>query len=361
MAEILIYGSYGYSGDLILRQALDAEIDAVAAGRNDDAVQAQARELGVESAVFDLENRTKMEEALSNVEAVIHCAGPFVHTAEPMLNASLATGTHYTDITGEINVIQHAKDQSEEAAEQEVMVMPGTAFDVVPTDCMAAHLNERLPEATSLSLGFDIMDAWDIAGGTLATAIENCTNDKAGVFLGNTVVRRDGRVESHPPAWRSREIDFGYASKQALTIPWGDIVTAYHTTGIPNIEVFAALNPMERMMVKSIRYIGWLYEFDAYRHVVSNIVQRYVSGPVDRGAGEHPTGVWGRAEDAQGNVVESRLRGPTAAYDIVAEAPVAIAKRILDGNAPPGFQTPAGAYGPDLVFDVADMEREDVQ
>lgn len=360
MADVLIYGSYGYSGDLIAREAIDEGIEVILAGRNRAKILEQAKALDAESRVFGLDDQGVMEDALRDVEVVVHCAGPFIHTFEPMVEACLDTGTHYLDITGETAVFRSIASRDEAAREVGVMLLPGTAFDVVPTDCMAAYLQEQLPSAIELSLGFDIMDAWHLASGTIATAIENVPNDDAGVFLGNTIVRRDGEIVVRPPGWKSRRIDFGYQTKTALTIPWGDIVTAYHTTGIPNIEMYSGLNRPERVMVKSIQYIGWLYEFDSIRRTVSELVQRFKSGPSSTERDRDRSGVWGEARDDTGNVVEARLVCP-GGYDIVEQAPVAIARRILDGDASAGFETPAGAYGPDLILDVDGVVREDLQ
>lgn len=357
MGEILVYGSYGYSGNLIAREALSQGFDVVLAGRNRKKVTDQANELGADYRVFDLEDRDVIESALADVELVAHCAGPFVDTFEPMVDACIATRTHYLDLTGETLVFRSVADRDEEAKDVGVMLMPGTAFDVVPTDCMAAFLHEQLPSATSLSLAFDIMPAWEIAGGTIATAIQNVPNEDAGVFLGNTIVRRDGEIEVRPPGWRSKEIDFGYDTKTALTIPWGDVVTAYHTTDIPNIEVYAALSAPERALLKSIKYIGWLYEFDAFRHGVAGLVQTVKSGQSEADRDADRSGVWGEVRDDDGNVVNARMIGP-GGYDIVSQMPVAIAERALWGDAPAGFQTPAGAFGPDLILDIDEVSRE---
>lgn len=360
MSDVLVYGSYGYSGDLIAREALDQGLDVVLAGRNREKVTEQQAELGTDGEVFALDESEAVRAALEDVEVAIHCAGPFVHTAEPMVDACLETGTHYLDITGEIAVFEDIEARSGAAEEAGVMLLPGTAFDVVPTDCMAAYLEERLPSATDLSLAFDIMPAWEIAGGTLATAIENSTREAAGVFLGNTVVRRDGEIEVRSPAWKSRSVDFGYATKTAVTIPWGDVFTAYHTTGVPNIEVYAGLSRPERVLVKSFRYIGWMYRFEPFRRSVAKAVQRIQSGPSGEERRQDRSGVWGRAVNDEGEAAEARLLCP-GGYDVVAQAPVAITRRALEGDAPPGFQTPAGAYGPDLVLEVDGVTREDVQ
>src|SRR5687768_8923152 len=146
--SVVLYGATGYTGRLIARLASTYDIRPILAGRNPDAVAALARELGFEHRVFSLDDDAALERALRGASAVLHCAGPFSLTSEPMANACLRTGVHYIDITGEIDVFEqlHARDAAARAAG--MMLLPGAGFDVVPSDCLAAHLKRRLPSAT---------------------------------------------------------------------------------------------------------------------------------------------------------------------------------------------------------------------
>src|SRR5688572_29198476 len=155
MGDWLIYGANGYTGKLIVAEAVKRGLKPVLAGRNTAAVRELAERYGLPARSFDLSNATTAASALSGVPLVLNCAGPFSQTAAPMLEACLASGAHYLDITGEIDVFAHCHAQDARARAAGIVVLPGAGFDVVPTDCLAAMLQRDLPTATSLVLAFE--------------------------------------------------------------------------------------------------------------------------------------------------------------------------------------------------------------
>ncbi len=221
----MIYGANGYTGELIAREAVKRGERPVLAGRNAAAIEPLARELGLEWRAFDL-----ARPDLSGVQLVLHCAGPFMHTSRPMVDACLAAGVHYLDITGEIAVFEAVFRRDAEARQRRVTLLPGVGFDVVPTDCLAAQLHAELPDANELWLAFFTRSG--VSRGTLRTMIE-------GAGLGGAI-RRDGRIKVVPQMYDVQEIPFTSGPKLAMTIPWGDISTAYRSTGIPNIRVYSS-------------------------------------------------------------------------------------------------------------------------
>src|SRR3954451_22653173 len=225
----LIYGANGYTGELIAREAVRRGQKPILAGRNAEKVAALANELGLESRAFPLD-----KPQLAGIDAVLHCAGPFVHTSAPMVRACIAAGAHYLDITGEFTVFESVMATTDDAARAGVTLIPGVGFDVVPTDCLAAMLAARLPGATELELAFYSPGA-EISRGTLKTMIEGI--DEGGA------IRRDGKIVRFPPAFDEKEIPFSIAPRMAMTVLWGDVSTAFHTTGIPNIRVYTAASP----------------------------------------------------------------------------------------------------------------------
>ena len=213
----MIYGANGYTGELIARAAVSRGLKPVLAGRSRDKVQALARELGLEARVFSLEDEVRLLAQIKGHDLVLHCAGPFSATAAPMMEACLRANAHYLDITGEIAVFEHAQSLNDRARAAGVVICPGVGFDVVPTDCVAAALKNAMPDATHLALGFDSRSS--ISPGTAKTSIEGMTQGGK--------VRRDGKIISVPLAYRVRRIDFGAGEKLAMTIPWGDVSTAW--------------------------------------------------------------------------------------------------------------------------------------
>src|SRR5215207_9732772 len=172
MPNFLIYGSYGYTGQLIVERALKEGLRPVLAGRNEKKLRIQAEQYNLDCRVFSLKDSAKLDSALSEVDAVLHCAGPFIHTFRQMAEACLRTKRHYVDISGEIPGFEALAAMTDQAKQAGIMVLPGGGFDVVPTDCLAAHLKKRLPDATHLRLFLRGVGA-GVSRGTAKSAIEN--------------------------------------------------------------------------------------------------------------------------------------------------------------------------------------------
>ncbi|HEY2848035.1 MAG TPA: saccharopine dehydrogenase NADP-binding domain-containing protein [Pyrinomonadaceae bacterium] len=347
MPNFLIYGAYGYTGELIARCAAERGLKPMLAGRNAEKTREVAERFGFEYRVFGLDEDAMLDAALEEVDVVLHCAGPFSLTSKRVVEACLRNKKHYTDITGEIAVFEACAARDQQARDAGVMLMPGVGFDVVPSDCLARHLKDRLPTATRLSLAFYGMGK--LSHGTQATMTMNVGKGGA--------VRRDGKVTPVPPAWRTREIDFGDVTKTGVTIPWGDVATAWYSTGIPNIEVYTVVPLRNLKMLKMSRYLGWLLATGfAQRYLQANIP---AGGPSDEERAKGRTLMWGEATDDAGNRVESRQQGPEG-YTLTAIAALNIVERILASNFTSGYQTPAKAYGADLVLEIGGVARQDL-
>ncbi|MGB7200902.1 MAG: saccharopine dehydrogenase NADP-binding domain-containing protein [Pyrinomonadaceae bacterium] len=345
--NFLIYGANGYTGELITRFAAERGLKPILAGRNAIAIETLAKKYHFEYRVFALDETDRVDAALQEVDMVLHCAGPFSITSRPMVEACLRNKKHYTDITGEISVFETCAAMDKKAQDAGVMLMPGVGFDVVPSDCLALHLKNRLPTATNLSLAFYGMGR--ISHGTQATMTMNVGKGGA--------IRKDGRITSVQAAWKTRAIDFGEVTKTGVTIPWGDVATAYHSTGIPNIEVFTVVPPKIIKAMKISRYIGWLLATKP----VNDYLQKKIpaGGPSDEERAKGKTLLWGEASDLNGNRVESRMQTPEG-YTLTAIAALNIAEKILNGNFTPGYQTPARSYGADLVLEIDGTARQDL-
>jgi len=265
-----------------------------------------------------------------------------------MADACLEARVHYLDITGEINVFEMLARRDTEAMAAGILLLPGAGFDVVPSDCLAAHLHRRLPGATHLALAFRAMAR--ISRGTATTIVENL--DQGGA------VRRGGVLRSVPAAWRTRDIDFGQGPTLAVTIPWGDVSTAYRSTGIGDIEVYTAASLRQVRLMRLSRHLGWALRSSWMQRFLKRRIQAGPPGPSDEERARGRTFLWGEASDSEGRRVVSRLRGPEG-YTFTMLTALAALLRVLNGDAPPGYQTPSLAYGPDFVLEVPGVERMD--
>jgi short subunit dehydrogenase-like uncharacterized protein len=341
MEPLLIYGSNGYTGRLIVEACRKQNIDVILSGRDARKLEEQRRTTGYTCQVCTLDDYHTLHRLLSRVKVVIHCAGPFRHTSETMVKACLETGVHYTDITGEYEVFEKLATYDAAARQRGVMVMPGTGFDVVPTDCLAVHLKNKLPDATHLQLAFTALQG-GLSRGTRKSMIEGLG------YPGK--IRREGRLVNLPVGDKVMEVNFGPFTRTTLCIPWGDIVTAWHSTGIPNIEVYAGASARAIAWIKRTRFLNPLLR----NRVVKGYLLRKADsmiGPAPEKIMEGSSYLWGRVWNAQGQQAEARLHTPNG-YLLTAKTSVLIARYILQQQFTPGFQTPAMAYGADLILKV---------
>lgn len=344
--RFLLYGSYGYTGRLIARLAVERGLEPVLAGRSEQALREQAEREDLRHVVADLDDPEALDHALEGLPLVLHCAGPFSRTFQPMVEACLRSGRHYLDITGEIAVFEAAAELDDRAREVRAMLMPGVGFDVVPTDCLAVHLKSRLPSATRLTLAV-LPGGGGVSRGTALSMAEQ---------LGEGgLVRRAGRLTPVPAGWKSRSFDFGTGPRLAVTIPFGDVFTAYYSTGIGEIEVYGAGPRGLQRALRVTGRLGGLLQSGPVRSLIERGIRRRVAGPSagERARGE--TRIYGEVADDEGRSASAVLVGPEA-YDFTALTALAVLERALSGEAPPGFQTPARAYGPDLALGIEGVE-----
>lgn len=334
----MIYGANGYTGELIAREAKKRGLTPILAGRNAVKVAAVAQELGLEHRCFDLGSPVEISSHLGGVGLVLHCAGPFSATSSPMIAACIQTKAHYLDITGEISVFEHAQQQNVAAREAGVVVCPGVGFDVIPTDCVAATLKKALPDAVKLSLGFDSRSGF--SPGTAKTSVE-------GLAQGGKV-RSDGKIISVPLAFEVRKIDFGDGEKLAMTIPWGDVSTAYHSTGIPNIEVFIPGSPGMIANARRANYVRWLLGLAPVQAFLKNRIGKTVKGPDTATRDRLTTCVWGEATNAKGEKKTARVKTANG-YSLTVTGSLAVTEFLLENAVSGGAYTPSKLMGPDLV------------
>jgi short subunit dehydrogenase-like uncharacterized protein len=334
----LLYGATGYTGELIAREAAASRSRPILAARNAAAVERLGHELGCEVRAFALHDPEVLMRHLDGVSVVLNCAGPFSATARPMIQACLARRVHYLDITGEIEVFELAHGLDADARRANVVLCPGVGFDVVPSDCLAAKLKEALPDATHLALGFDSRSP--PSRGTTRTMIESL---RAG-----SSVRAEGRIVSIPFASCVREIDFGEGRKLALAIPWGDVSTAFHTTGIPNIEVYIPASPGTVRRMQRLNRWRWLAGSAPVQWWLKRRAGRAPPGPDPQQRERTPVWLWGEARNASARTVVGRMRVANG-YTVTVHASLGLVNKVLEDPPSGGFRTPSQLMGADFA------------
>lgn len=344
----LIYGAYGYTGELIAREAKTRGMEPVLAGRNPEKLKQLGDELQLEIRVFPV--GASAADSLSDVALVLHCAGPFQKTSAPMIEACLEAGADYLDITGEISVFEHSFAQDEKAKEAGITICSGAGFDVIPTDCTALKLKEELPDATSLSLGFDSDSG--ISPGTYKTMIQGMGSGSA--------ERWNGKIIPVAIGSQRRTVDFGQGTRSAMGIPWGDVSTAFHTTGILDISTWI---PMKRANIFGTRIFspaGALIGLPPIQKKLMKCVEERVSGPDEMLRAGAPAYIWGEARNPDGVIKTVRIQTANV-YDLTVCGALEVVSRLLEGDFPSGSHTPSLLFGSNLIEDLPGSGKFEVE
>lgn len=231
MSRALLYGATGYTGRAIAA-ALAQELDLVLAGRSEQAVRKVAEPLDLPWRAFSLDDPHTVRAALADADAVLHAAGPFAATAMPMLDACLASGTHYLDLGGEWRVIEALFARDAEARAAGIAVLPGAALTPAATDCLLLAAVEHWPDTRALKLGISAAEV--VSRGSVATM--------AGLADPGTVIRRRGTLAMVPAGSLTAMFDFGAGPSETVATDWASVVTGGALTGVPDIAIYSAMH-----------------------------------------------------------------------------------------------------------------------
>lgn len=351
MSVILIYGAYGYTGELIVEEFNKRGVKPILAGRREEPLKKLADAYEMEYKAFELSDKNLVAKELEDVDVVLHCAGPFIHTAKVMADACILSQTHYLDITGEFQVFEEMAALNDKAEKANIAIMPGVGFDVVPSDCLASYLFHKLPTAIQLQLAF-FTDGGGISRGTAKSALEG---------LGNGgMIRKDHQLMPVEVDYKIQNIDFHWSQQQCAVIPWGDISTAYRTTGIPDIEVFMAMTPKMISSLKWGRRLSWLMRQGFVKNYLRKQIDNRKPGPVEKSRKKANSYFWGRVIDNAGNELIA-VQKTMESYTLTSKTATDIAIRFADESFTAiGYQTPGGLFGEDYILKFKGSERKDL-
>ncbi len=352
MAEpILIYGANGYTGRLISLAAAKQDVSVHLAGRNKEAIAAVAAETGFNYSIVDLNNKAGLVDILQPFDTVIHCAGPFTETARQMVEACLESHTNYLDITGEIWAFEEIMSYADQAKQAGIKLIPGVGFDVVPTDCMAAYLVALMPDANAIEMSF-VGEKTAMSRGTAVTMAKNISK---GGFI-----RENGQIKNVPLAYSVKEVAFPHKKRTVMSIPWGDLMTTYYQTGIPNIIIYSGVSKKTVRNIRRFRFLKFLMGISWIQRLVRRKIENSVAGPKQDMLEAGKTYLVGSISNKKGETLEVKMITPEA-YKLTSLTALEAAKELISKNddIPNGYLTPAQAFGKDFILKFEGVQRID--
>ncbi len=306
----MIYGATGYTGRMAVEHAKALGLDLVIAGRTAEKLESLAAQLDVPFRVFKPNELTA--QSLEGIAVLLNFAGPFVQTADALMQACIQAGVDYLDITAEINVYRRVEQLGAQAARANVMLLPGVGWDVVPTDCLAMHVARRVSQPRSLRIALQVT-------GSMSRGSALSVGEIIGAGL---LARVDGQLVATPDA-QPRHFDFGDGPVLCAPLSFGDLVTGWHSTGIPDIAMFVHISG------------------DAFPE---GDLSQLPEAPSVEQRETHRARAVAEISGADGSVARSVIETVNG-YTYTPLAAVEAARRVLSGERRPGFETPARLLG----------------
>ena len=331
----LIYGANGYSAQLILDELLSRNVRPVLAGRSEAAIKSIADKYDLPCRIFDVDDKTALIRNLMDIHSVLNCAGPFKYTARKMMEACIETQTNYLDITGEIAVLETARNFHEYAVEKGIVIIPGVGFDVIPSDCLAKKLSEQLPDAVDLKLGFD-NGKGKISRGTWFTTL--------GMLTAEGKIRRNGKLEDSPIGYYKHRIQNEKFDFFGISIPWGDVSTAYYSTGIPDITVYLSLPSPLKFFLPFFPLIKMILSVGFINKIITGFIKKNVTGPSKRERDDAEVYLWGVVKNNNGKKIEEVYR-VWEGYNLTGVGAALSLMKVMNGDVKAGTHTPSTAFG----------------
>lgn len=342
----MIYGAYGFTGRLIVEEAMARGHRPLLAGRSREPLAELADRTGLDSVCVSLSDRRAMIDALATVDVVLNAAGPFTATAEPMIRSALSAGTSYVDLSGELGSLVATFAHHAEAQMLGLALIPGAGFDVVPSDCLALHLAGKLPGATELSIVVSAPER--PSPGTIRSAL--------GAAAEGTFVRHGGELVAEPLGARIIRRKLFGRTTTLLGAPIGDLVTAHRSTGIGEITTYLDVGSIPQPMLRlAIPLFAGLLRTTFGQRLAGSIAKRFIGRA--EGESEEVCRLWACVNDKEGGKAEGWIQTPEA-YRLTARTSVRIVELIVERR-PIGALSPAQACGADFILGFDGVQRHD--
>jgi short subunit dehydrogenase-like uncharacterized protein len=236
-SRIAVVGAAGHTGRFVVSELRRRGWMPILVGRDPEKLNALAEaEPGAELRVASIDVPASLDQALAGATAVINCAGPFLDTAVPVIEASLRGRIHYLDVTAEQAVALAAFERSADARRAEIVVAPAMAFYGALADLLATVAMGDWASADAVRIGI-ALDSWKPTQGTRLTGRRNTAPRLA---------YANGALEvlSEPPPRRAWEFPPPFGTQEVVALPFTEIVLMARHLQTTAIHSYMNLRPI---------------------------------------------------------------------------------------------------------------------
>lgn len=172
--RVALFGAYGHTGGFVAAELLRRGLRPILCGRDAGRLAAmRVRFPGLKARTATVDDAVLLDRAVAGAAAVVNCAGPFLDTAVPVIEAALRAGVHYLDVTAEQEAARrcHASFDAE-AKRRDVAIVPAMGFYGGLGDLLATWAMGDWHHADEIALG-TALSYWHPTLGTRRTGDRN--------------------------------------------------------------------------------------------------------------------------------------------------------------------------------------------
>jgi short subunit dehydrogenase-like uncharacterized protein len=236
---IAVYGAYGHTGRFVVAELCKRGWTPVLCGRDADKLSALGSQYpDLEKRLASVEDPASLDRTLEGASAVINCAGSFLDTAVPIVEAALRARIHYLDMAAEQQAALGIFERFAGAAKAaNVTVIPAMAFYGGLADLLATAALGHWPDADSIEIAV-ALDSWHPTVGTRLTGARN---------QARRLVVSNGKLAPLPDPPPSRQWTFTppFATQEMVELPLSEIITISRHVRSTEVHSYMNLAPLE--------------------------------------------------------------------------------------------------------------------
>jgi NAD(P)-dependent dehydrogenase (short-subunit alcohol dehydrogenase family) len=236
--QVTVYGAYGHTGRFVVSELRKRGWRPVLSGRSAAKLSALGEaDPTLDTRVATVDDSSSLSAALSGSAAVINCAGPFLDTAVPMIEAAIRAGIHYLDVTAEQPAVRAAFERFADAAQDaKIVIAPAVAFYGGLGDLLATAAMGGWAAADEIRVGI-ALDSWQPTLGTRLTGKRN---------IARRLVMSNDKLEflADPPPSTVWDFPPPFGKQDVVGLTFSEIITISSHLRAPEIHSYINLAPL---------------------------------------------------------------------------------------------------------------------
>jgi short subunit dehydrogenase-like uncharacterized protein len=154
--EVILWGATGFTGSLVAQHFVDtygAELNWAMAGRNLTKLEQVRAKIGAPDVPLiqaDSQDQEAMAALAARTKVICTTVGPYALYGTPLIAACAQAGTHYCDLTGEVQwMSQTIRDYQDVAAASGARLVHTCGFDSIPSDLGVYYTQRAMQQKNS--------------------------------------------------------------------------------------------------------------------------------------------------------------------------------------------------------------------